>query len=103
VVVFRDPGSGKLAVKRVAARPGDWVRFGDGWLQLADDEACLLADAADEEAEAAGWGRPRDSRRYGPVPVDALVGRAWFRYGPLRRLGRIAPGPNDPLTRSRPA
>ena len=30
-----------------------------------------------------------DSRRYGPVPLDALVGRAWFRYGPVSRIGRI--------------
>jgi signal peptidase I len=89
VVVFRDPESGGLAIKRVAARPGDWVHFGEGWLQLADDEAWLLSDATDEAAEAAGWGRPRDSRAYGPVPVEALVGRAWFRYGPVRRLGRL--------------
>ncbi len=89
-VVFREPGTGGLAIKRVAARPGDWVRFADGWLQLADDEAWLLSDATDDEAEAAGWGRPLDSRTYGPVAVDALVGRAWFRYGPLPRLGLIA-------------
>jgi signal peptidase I len=89
IVVFREPGSGDLAIKRVAARPGDWVRFADGWLQLGDDEAWLLSDATDEEAAAAGWGSPRDSRRYGPVPVDVLVGRAWFRYGPPRRIGRL--------------
>ena len=29
---------------------------------------------------AAGLGEPVDSRRYGPVPVELLVGRAWFRY-----------------------
>jgi len=39
--------------------------------------------------EAAGFGEPIDSRRYGPVPLDLLVGRAWFRYAPLRRLGLI--------------
>jgi signal peptidase I len=92
LVVFHDPGGGGLAIKRVAGRPGDWIRFEDGWLQLADDEAWLLSDATDEEAEATGWGRPRDSRAYGPVPVEALVGRAWFRYGPLRRVGVIPRG-----------
>jgi signal peptidase I len=91
VVVFREPDGGDLAVKRVAAGPGDKVAFADGYIELADDEAWLLSDATTEETEAAGFGEPIDSRRYGPVPVELLVGRAWFRYGPLRRLGRIRP------------
>ena len=90
VVVFREPGSGLLAIKRVAARPGEWIRFADGWLQMGDDEAWLRGDAPDEGLEAAGHGPAVDSRRYGPVPVDALVARAWFRYGPsVRRVGRL--------------
>jgi hypothetical protein len=87
VVVFREPGSEVLAIKRIAARPGDWVRFGDAWLQLGDDEAWLRGDASDEALAAAGHGPAIDSRRYGPVPVDALIARAWFRYGPS--IGRI--------------
>jgi signal peptidase I len=90
VVVFREPGSGVLAIKRVMARPGDWVPFRDGRLRMSDDEAWLAGDATDAELEAAGAGAAIDSRRYGPVSVDALVGRAWFRYWPVRRAGRIA-------------
>lgn len=90
VVVFREPDDDSLAVKRVAARPGDRVSFADGYIELADDEAWLLSDATAEETDAAGFGEPIDSRRYGPVPVEHLVGRAWFRYAPLRRVGRIA-------------
>src|SRR3954467_11710791 len=56
VVVFREPGSGLLAIKRVVARPGDWVRFADGWLRMGDDEAWLLGDAPDEALAAAGHG-----------------------------------------------
>ena len=89
VVVFQEPFSDTLAIKRVAARPGDWVPFGDGWLQLADDEAWLLSDATDDELAAAGFGPASDSRKYGPVPVESLVGRAWFRYGPIGRIGKI--------------
>jgi len=89
VVVFREPGSAELAVKRVAARPGERVRFEDGYLHLGPDEAWLLADATPEEASGAGFGEPIDSRRFGPVPIELLMGRAWFRYGPLGRLGRI--------------
>ncbi len=90
VVVFREPGSGELAIKRVAGRPGDWVPFAGGWLQLAEDEAWLLSDATDDAVLAAGFGHAVDSHAYGPVPVDALVARAWLRYWPVPRLGRIA-------------
>jgi signal peptidase I len=81
VVVFREPDSGELAIKRVAARPGDRVAYADGW---------LVSDANEADLMAAGRGEPVDSRRYGPVPVELLVGRAWFRYAPRRRIGRIA-------------
>jgi len=89
VVVFREPDSGDLAVKRVAARPGDRVAFAGGYLELGPDEAWLTADATTAATEGAGFGPPIDSRRFGPVPLQLLVGRAWFRYGPLHRLGRI--------------
>jgi len=80
VVVFREPESGILAIKRVAAGPGDRIRIAAGLLHLATDEAWLLGDNAAISL---------DSRRYGPVTLDALVGRAWFRYGPLTRVGRL--------------
>jgi signal peptidase I len=93
VVVFREPDGHGLAVKRVAAGPGDRVPFAEGYLELAEDEAWLLSDATPTETAAAGFGEPIDSRRYGPVQLELLVGRAWFRYAPLRRIGRIPPGP----------
>jgi signal peptidase I len=80
IVVFREPDSGVLAIKRIAARPGDRVRLSAGILHLTADEAWLLGDNLAVSV---------DSRRYGPVSVDALVGRAWFRYAPLPRLGPI--------------
>lgn len=93
IVVFREPDTDLLAIKRVAAGPGDRVALDAGHLVLAGDEAWLLSDAALAEMVAAGAGEPIDSRRYGPVPVGLLVGRAWFRYGPLRRIGRIGRRP----------
>ena len=89
VVVFREPDSGELAIKRIAACPSDQVPYADGYLVLAADEAWLLSDANEAELLAAGFGEPVDSRRYGPVPVELLVGRAWFRYAPLKRIGRL--------------
>ena len=92
VVVFRDPVDGALSVKRVAGRPGERVPFRDGFIELADDEAWLLSDATLTATVAAGFGEPIDSRSFGPVPVEQLVGRVWFRYAPLRRIGRIPAG-----------
>jgi len=95
VVVFREPMSDALALKRVAAGPGARIRFAEGYLTLADDEAWLLADASEALTVAAGFGPPIDSRRFGPVSLDRLLGRVLFRYGPLRRFGRIAAAPTS--------
>ena len=89
VVVFHEPDGDDLAIKRIAAVPGERVPYADGYLMLRDDEAWLLSDAPDAELMAAGFGEPVDSRRYGPVPLELLIGRAWFRYAPVRRVGRI--------------
>jgi len=89
LVVFREPLTGEFAIKRVAGRPGDTVRFAEGFIRLADDEAWLVSDATDEIAAAAGFGPPIDSRRFGPVTLDLFAGRVWFRYGPPGRIGRV--------------
>ena len=90
IVLFREPESLELALKRVAAGPGGRVRFAGGYLVLAADEAWLTADATPGIAGEAGFGPPIDSTRFGPVPLDLLVGRVLLRYGPLRRIGRIS-------------
>jgi signal peptidase I len=102
IVVFREPDSDLLAIKRVAAAPGERVELDEGHLILGADEAWLLSDAADAELLASGAGEPIDSRRYGPVPVEALVGRVWFRYGPVGRIGRLRRSPAARPRRSRP-
>lgn len=97
IVAFLEPDTGALAVKRVAAGPGRRVPFGEGYLELADDEAWLMADASAETTAESELGPPRDSERYGPVPVAMLVGRVWFRYAPLRRFGWVRrPRPVSP-------
>lgn len=91
LVVFREPESDILAIKRVAAIPGDVVKGVrvtdpdtgqdvDVTIRLVPDEAWLLGD---DPAVSI------DSRRYGPVALERLVGRAWFRYAPLRRIGPL--------------
>ena len=98
LVVFREPDSDLLAIKRVAARGRaptrsqghgrdgaaghgtGHVRIDRGLLHLEPDEAWLLGDVAE---------RSIDSRRYGPVPFDRYVGRVWLRYAPIRRMGSV--------------
>ncbi len=80
IVVAREPWSDLLVVKRVAARPGDVIRTPEGPIRLGPDEAWLLGDQL---------ARSHDSRAYGPVELDRLVARAWFRYGPGWRFGRL--------------
>lgn len=89
LVVFRTPDTGELAIKRVAGRPGEVVPFAEGYLRLGGDEAWLVSDADAATTEAAGYGSPVDSNRFGPVPLELLVGRAWFRYGPWGRIGPL--------------
>jgi len=97
VVLFREPEGDGFAIKRVVGGPDDTVPFAEGFLHLAADEAWLLSDATDEQAAAAGFGSPIDSRRFGPVSIEGLVGRAWLRYGPPGRpIGRLGPPPPPP-------
>lgn len=68
LVVARDPRAAeRLLIKRVAASRADG-------LMLAGDHA---AHAPESE-----W--------LGPVAREAVIGRPWLRYGPLRRFGRVA-------------
>jgi signal peptidase I len=80
VVVVREPGSDLLVIKRVAARPGDVIRTTDGPIRLSRTQAWLLGD---DRALS------RDSRRYGPVELDRLVARGFYRYGPRGRAGGL--------------
>ena len=86
-MAFHEPDSGVLSIN-VSGTPGDRVPFREGYIELADDEAWLVSDANAAVTAEAGLGEPIDSNRYGPVPVALLVGRIWFRYGPLHRIGR---------------
>jgi signal peptidase I len=81
LVVVREPVSDLVVVKRLAGRPGDRVLRPDGPpTVLGATEAWLTSDARD-----AGI----DSRRYGPVDAERLLGRVAWRYGPRGRFGRV--------------
>jgi nickel-type superoxide dismutase maturation protease len=69
IVVFIDPeASSRWLVKRVARV----------------DAAGEAIDVRGDAAETA-----RDSRRFGPVPIRSVIGRAYRRYFPADRRGEL--------------
>lgn len=107
VIVFNTVSSGEsdiMLIKRVIGEPGDTVEWRDHQLYLngqwvaegyiretctsCPDETWVLAV---DEYFVMGDNRnhSRDSRAFGSVPVDHIVGRVVFRYWPLPRLGII--------------
>ena len=107
VVVLRDPrDSGRRILKRVVGLPGEEVRIRDGLLFVDGvhmDEPYLGGLPASVGLGNSTWGlgsseyfvagddrvRSTDSREYGPVPEGLIVGRAWYRYWPLRERGLV--------------
>ena len=77
LVVLRDPElPGLHLVKRVAACPGESLPAVGGLVGYA-----VLGETAAES---------RDSRTFGRVPPDLIVGRVVWRYLPVVRRGRVA-------------
>ncbi|HEV8050218.1 MAG TPA: signal peptidase I [Thermoplasmata archaeon] len=104
VAVLADPErSDRWLIKRVAAvgparvfvvRSGVATRPGLGPVERPTD----AIDGAEVPPGSAyvvsdGGPRGRDSRSFGPVPAERLVGVAWWRYAPRDRKGPIPPAP----------
>ena len=107
VVVVLDPhDNARRSLKRIVGLPGEQVRFLDGVLFLngARTEEPYLAglpstlglgdrtwDLGASEYFVLGDTRHRstDSRDYGPVSTELMVGKVWLRYWPPHRWGRV--------------
>ena len=104
IVVLHDPTGGpELLIKRVVGLPGERVTMSDG--RVAIDGAPLEEPYLSQPTLAQGrsWlvpplsvfvmgdnrGASRDSRIFGPVPMDLILGRAAFRYWPLDGVGMV--------------
>ncbi|MGE5604004.1 MAG: signal peptidase I [Nitrososphaerales archaeon] len=104
VVVLRDPGgTPELLIKRVVGLPGERVTLADGKVYI--DGQPLDEPYLNQSTQGGGrsWVVPplsvfvmgdnrsasRDSRIFGPVPLEELIGRALFRYWPFGEVGPV--------------
>ena len=105
--VVRDPrGSDERYLKRVVGLPGEEVRIEDGLLFVNGnrvEEPYLGGLPASVGLGETAWTlgpdeylvlgddrvRSTDSREFGPVGRDLILGKVWFRYWPLSAWGRI--------------
>lgn len=113
VVVFRYPlDPSQYFIKRIVALPGETIRIRDGVVTIFSakfpqgavlDEAPYLSAEERTEGTVEVTIRPgevfllgdnrdhsSDSRAWGPLANDLIVGRAWIRAFPLSRAGIIA-------------
>ena len=98
VVVAMSPvAGGSFWVKRVVGLPGEFVAFDDYGAVLIDDAPLpepYRSETPSERQTSPPWlcdddeyfllgdnrADSNDSRRYGPVSSQAIVGRVWFRW-----------------------
>ncbi len=104
IVVIDMPEAGpELLIKRVIALPGETLSSRGGKVYINDqalDEPYVTHPGGRDVAEQVvpplhvfvmGDNRQfsNDSRNFGPVPIDNIVGRAWFSYWPLELWGPV--------------
>ena len=102
VIVFHPPTNSTTDfVKRVIGVPGDTVDIRDGRVFVNDEESTYVDDTTqarfffdfpievpENEYFVLGdnRGASNDSRNFGYVHADEVVGRAWFLYWPMREF-----------------
>jgi len=117
IVVFRPPFDGPVLIKRIVGMPGDTISLADGHVYINGQRLNepyvrrLNGRPVPTEPFANGlpWSLARpykvpagsyfmmgdnridsgDSREFGPVPRDQLIGRAFARYWPPGRIGGL--------------
>jgi signal peptidase I len=105
VVVIRVPSQGDdLLIKRVIGLPGETVEVRDGAVYINGEplEEPLPAQTTTPGRSAKVTVPPlhvfvmgdnrshsNDSRSFGPVPIENIVGRAWIAYWPLDAVGLV--------------
>lgn len=107
VIVFDPPnGSDKPYIKRIIGLPGEEITFGDGRVlingellaedYIQDRTRCGQRDTCDVVVPEGSVyvlgdnrGNSSDSRVFGPVPVENIIGKAWLSYWPPSDIGLV--------------
>jgi signal peptidase I len=108
IVVFNPPnGSSKPYIKRVIGLPGETVSFKEGSVYVngtkveepyldGDQTGCLrqvCPELVVPEGSVYVMGDNRqnstDSRSFGPVRIENIIGKAWITYWPFDELGLV--------------
>jgi len=111
VVVFRYPKDPKqFFIKRIIGLPGETIQITDGEVYINGelieepylDEDTLtkqerLVTLQPDELYVLGDNREfsLDSRIFGPLPQEFIVGRTWIRGWPFNKIGTITPPEYD--------
>ena len=108
IVVLRHPDRPKeVYVKRVIGLPNEDLHIDDGVVYLNEnplEEAYLAETKAGAEGPIQAWwtgldeyvvlgdnrGDSTDSRAFGTVVRQQIIGRVWFRFWPPQAWGRVA-------------
>ena len=87
ILVFHDiTPSGSHIVKRVVGLPGEDILIDGQEHYLGPSEYFVLGEQETSKPNH----EPYDSRYFGPVPKSHIIGKAWFIYWPIGRIGRIS-------------
>ncbi len=106
IVVIRVPSQGEeLLIKRVIGLPGETVEIHDGQVYIGGhllDEPyangstrqgrlgqSITVPALQVFVMGDNRDHSNDSRTFGPVPIENIVGRAWVSYWPLDNAGMV--------------
>lgn len=105
VVVIRAPGQGDdLLIKRVIGLPGETIEIHDGHVYINGE--LLKEDSIAQETRPGrepsvlvpplhvfvlgdNRNHSNDSRSFGPIPIEDIVGRAWLSYWPADTIGLV--------------
>lgn len=103
IVIRRPQGRSDPLIKRVIGLPGDTVEVRDGHVYINGeqlDEPYIAQPTLgvmsprlvpEEHVFVLGDNRnaSNDSRAFGVVPFDDIIGRAWFKYWPMSEIGPV--------------
>ncbi|MBU3925906.1 signal peptidase I [Patescibacteria group bacterium] len=83
VIVFRYPlDTSKFFIKRIEGLPGETVNYEDREITLKDNQYFVMGDNRPASS---------DSRMWGPVEENLIIGRALVRLWPITKLD-LLPG-----------